>query len=413
MLKDDRGERAAPVGYSDADTAGTSQPWQQRGDSRRPSQSPSMPQAPEPSAAASSPDEAGADQSGRQPPKVADFTCFTRAAFVSAPKRCRGFRRKWLGERWHEVPSWLTSLLMHLAVLIVLSALAPPRTTSGRGTNMLVVTFSAAEQQPPARESVILLRDQIKQDGGEQGTLTRRAADQQKTQQQAPVDEQAGRRDFSKSKVKPIKLNLPPPFDKSPRSILPLIAPPRRDQRSPLESGAGQRRLDEIVDRFIQYDIGRLRGEVAAKARHDFSTLGPEAIPSLVRGLNKACYYSTSCPVVVISNKLNRELFRSDDRAMISYAVDNIGRGVSDRAPHANRILNLRDKWAKSLARDKTPPVDRFVADRAAAALASAHVLEKRGKRTHARRLYRELMAQYPGSVAAAEARRRLRGAPR
>src|SRR5690242_1754159 len=47
-------------------------------------------------------------------------------------------------------------------------------------------------------------------------------------------------------------------------------------------------KLDEIIDRFMDYDIGRLHGQEAAKALKDFKNLGPEAIPALVRGVNRA-----------------------------------------------------------------------------------------------------------------------------
>src|SRR3954462_5425296 len=67
-------------------------------------------------------------------------------------------------------------------------------------------------------------------------------------------------------------------------------------------------RLDEVIDRFIQYDTGRLRGEDARRALRDFEKLGPEAIPALIRGVNRAAEIQHSCPVVVIARKLNRLL---------------------------------------------------------------------------------------------------------
>ncbi|HMF13550.1 MAG TPA: hypothetical protein VKE94_14625, partial [Gemmataceae bacterium] len=65
-----------------------------------------------------------------------------------------------------------------------------------------------------------------------------------------------------------------------------------------------EEKLDEVIDRFMLYDIGRLQGEDARKALKDFKDLGPEAIPALVRGLNRAAKIEHSCPVVVIAQKL-------------------------------------------------------------------------------------------------------------
>src|SRR5690242_13193143 len=68
----------------------------------------------------------------------------------------------------------------------------------------------------------------------------------------------------------------------------------------PYLTKAEEDKLDEIVNRYIQYDIGRLQGRDGAKALKEFNDLGPEAIPSLVRGLNRAAAIEHSCPVVVI-----------------------------------------------------------------------------------------------------------------
>jgi hypothetical protein len=100
-------------------------------------------------------------------------------------------------------------------------------------------------------------------------------------------------------------------------------------------------RLDQIVDRFMQYDIGRLQGKEGAKALKEFKALGPEAIPSLVRGLNRAAIIEHSCPVVVIGQKLGRLLAASDDQELMEYVRDNIGSGVG-RTRHAGVLQDLR-----------------------------------------------------------------------
>jgi len=100
-------------------------------------------------------------------------------------------------------------------------------------------------------------------------------------------------------------------------------------------------RLDEIIDRFMLYDIGRLQGDAAKKALKDFKDLGPEAIPALVRGVNRAAKIEHSCPVVVIAQKLGKLLVASDDQELLEYARDNIGAGVG-RTRHAGVLQDLR-----------------------------------------------------------------------
>jgi hypothetical protein len=100
-------------------------------------------------------------------------------------------------------------------------------------------------------------------------------------------------------------------------------------------------KLDEIIDRFMLYDIGRLGGQEGAKALKAFKALGPEAIPALVRGLNRAAAIEHSCPVVVIAQKLGRLLAASDDQELMEFVRDNIGSGVG-RTRHAGVLQDLR-----------------------------------------------------------------------
>ena len=102
-----------------------------------------------------------------------------------------------------------------------------------------------------------------------------------------------------------------------------------------------EEKLDEIIDRFMLYDIGRLQGEDARKALKDFKDLGPEAIPALVRGLNRAAKIEHSCPVVVIAQKLGKLLAASEDRELLEFVRDEIGAGVG-RTRHAGVLQDLR-----------------------------------------------------------------------
>jgi hypothetical protein len=111
----------------------------------------------------------------------------------------------------------------------------------------------------------------------------------------------------------------------------------------PYLTKAEEDKLDKIIDQFMLYDIGRLRGADARKALKDFKELGPEAIPALIRGLNRAAQIQHSCPVVTIAEKLGRMLLASNDQELLEFARDNIGAGVG-RTRHVGVLQDLRVK---------------------------------------------------------------------
>ena len=139
-----------------------------------------------------------------------------------------------------------------------------------------------------------------------------------------------------------------------PPMLLALVlgAPPTADKEAPPRaSGVApslpaltikeEDRLDEIIDRFIQADIGKLRGPDGQKAVKDFDTLGTESIPALIRGLNRAAELDHSCPTLVIKRKLMKMLLASQDLELLDYARENIGAGVV-RSSHAGSLNDLR-----------------------------------------------------------------------
>ena len=73
--------------------------------------------------------------------------------------------------------------------------------------------------------------------------------------------------------------------------------------------------------------------------------LGEDAIPALVRGLNKSAGIHASCPVGVIAGKLIQTLRGVTDPSLSQYAIENIGRDVPEDAPHFRRILAFRRRW--------------------------------------------------------------------
>ena len=109
----------------------------------------------------------------------------------------------------------------------------------------------------------------------------------------------------------------------------------------PLLTDEEEDHLDQVVERFIQYDTGQLAGEEGKKARQDFDKLGPEAVFALIRGLNKAARIDYSCPAVVIGRKLSRILAATDDTELLQYARENIGAGIT-QSRHMGVIRDLR-----------------------------------------------------------------------
>jgi hypothetical protein len=109
----------------------------------------------------------------------------------------------------------------------------------------------------------------------------------------------------------------------------------------PLLTKEEEDKIDEIIDRFIQFDIGRLPGPEGQKALEDFKKLGPEAFFALIRGLNRAAGIESSCPAVTIAKKLLPIIRGANDPALLAFARENIGLGVQ-RSPHMGVIKDLR-----------------------------------------------------------------------
>jgi hypothetical protein len=109
----------------------------------------------------------------------------------------------------------------------------------------------------------------------------------------------------------------------------------------PLLTSEEEEKIDGILDRFIQYDMGLLRGEEGKKALTEFKELGPEAIPGLIRGLNRAAKIESSCPAVTIAKKLATMLRSSNDPLLLDFARENVGAGIT-QSRHMGVIKDLR-----------------------------------------------------------------------
>jgi hypothetical protein len=127
----------------------------------------------------------------------------------------------------------------------------------------------------------------------------------------------------------------PPQRSETPRKPNPL-AP-----SLPLLSDEEEEKIDQIIDRFIEFDTGKLKGPEGKKAFAEFNKLGPEAIPALIRGLNRAAKIEHSCPAVTISRKLSRMLSASKDTELLEFARENIGAGVTE-SRHQGVLRELR-----------------------------------------------------------------------
>jgi hypothetical protein len=116
-------------------------------------------------------------------------------------------------------------------------------------------------------------------------------------------------------------------------------------------------KLDDIINRFIKADAGMAKGEDAKQAQRDFDALTPEAIPALIRGLNRAAQLDHSCPTLMIAKKLSGMLAATDDQKLLDFARDEIGGGVP-RGKHAGVLADLRTRCLirkNALARANPP----------------------------------------------------------
>ncbi len=109
--------------------------------------------------------------------------------------------------------------------------------------------------------------------------------------------------------------------------------------------------LDQVVHQFIQYDIGQLPGPAGQQALMAFNRLGTESVPALIRGLNQAACLSASCPIIVLTHKLNTTL-QNCGPEMIELAISQLGVGVPSTAPYCRRLEGLKQQLFTRLSGD-------------------------------------------------------------
>jgi hypothetical protein len=96
----------------------------------------------------------------------------------------------------------------------------------------------------------------------------------------------------------------------------------------PLLTRDEYKKIDTIIDRFIDYDTGKLKGPEGKKALEDFNKLGSESIFNLIDGLNRAANMEDSCPAVIIAKRVATILRASEDPMLLACAKDSIGADV-------------------------------------------------------------------------------------
>jgi hypothetical protein len=131
-----------------------------------------------------------------------------------------------------------------------------------------------------------------------------------------------------------------PPDDKP----SPSQTPPKRHPLAPslrATTEEDEDKFDRIIDRFIDYDTGKLKGAEAKKALEDFRDLPPESVFALIRGLNKAAKINGSCPALVIARRIASQVKTTKDRELLQFARENVGAGV-DQSRHMSVIKDLK-----------------------------------------------------------------------
>src|SRR4051794_20128358 len=132
----------------------------------------------------------------------------------------------------------------------------------------------------------------------------------------------------------------------------------------PLLSKEEYKRLEDVVDRLILYDIGKLKGAEGKKAVEDFNALGPEAIFQLIEGFNRAVKMEASCPCVLIAKKISLIVRTSDDVQLLSFVKENAGAdGAARRHMPVVEDLKLAAQLRRTLAArigPRPPVVDPF-----------------------------------------------------
>lgn len=296
---------------------------------------------------------AGAPQA--PPPTSAEEQWPLPSAPPSVKARLSALYRNQRCDRPWQIPCWLASLLLHLLAVVLLGSLTVPVSRNRTVVSLLLTfgDFTATADEAPVELAAVVSEPvpvpTLENDGGdalpglneisppETGGTTEVPSprDQSETPDAVASTDAAG--------------NLPgetPPGQAEAQGAAEIT------RASDTEAAH-----DDVVERFIQFDIGKLQGDEGARARDDFQRLGSDALPSLVRGLNRSAMIRASCPVMVITSKIEAVLRENPDPELLKYAIDNIGRGVPSHAPHRGRLRTLLAQLRRAGAPQSSPNV--------------------------------------------------------
>ena len=111
---------------------------------------------------------------------------------------------------------------------------------------------------------------------------------------------------------------------------------------------------DQIVEDFIQFDIGNIRNPVAVeRIKSRFNGLkSDDAVPALVRGLNRSTRMRASCPITALSGKLKAILGNSQNAELGTYVLENLE--LRDAGAYTSHVRGVYDAAEKQVVRVKT-----------------------------------------------------------
>jgi HEAT repeat protein len=159
---------------------------------------------------------------------------------------------------------------------------------------------------------------------------------------------------------------------RAPVNFIPVLAVQRL-------TPAQEAQLDQMVEIFLAYHSHDMKVleqlpvpmPVAAQIEQCVKSVGPEGIPSLVRGVNKADSLGFSCAAGVLCLSLQWAIANCSDPQQLDYAQQNIGRGVPVKQATMNadsyrliRDLSLQRKsqlLLLTLAEEKQAEFNRLV----------------------------------------------------
>ena len=124
-------------------------------------------------------------------------------------------------------------------------------------------------------------------------------------------------------------------------------------QSRPAKDQAEDPQHDQIVEEFIQYDIGNVRDPRAIeRIKGRFNGLQTDdAVPALVRGLNRSTRMRASCPITAIAGKLRSILSNSKDAELGTYVLQNLE--LRDVPGYTQHIRGVFDSAEKQVVRVK------------------------------------------------------------